>query len=151
MQRKNLAPEAVALRIGVGMIVTHLHVDPINLRLRLCDSCPGFQAADDRESARVTSLHLRVREGERLPDVGTFPELTTGAEIEKLQWKIEAFRHDAHNGEGTAVHYDLRIHGVRISVESPLPEALADYDDVVASILCFFRIENPPLDRVDAE
>jgi len=73
--------------------------------------------------------------------------LTSAAQIEKLERKIETCGHHAHNGEIFAVQKNFRPDDSRVAIETTLPQSRADDHDVVAAEGAFFRLEKPPFDR----
>src|SRR5882724_4613741 len=129
------------------MLAAHLSIDRFDFRLRLCARGSRRQAPDHPETPRGTHFHLVIGEREWLPNFSAPAKLTSTAEIEKLEWKIETYRHHAHNGEIFAVQKELRPDDLRVAIEATLPQSRADYDDIIPAEGAFFRLEKPPFDR----
>src|SRR5437764_3945656 len=129
------------------MLAAHLRIDRFDFRLRLCGRGSRRQAPDHPESPRGTHFHLVIGEREWLPNFSAPAKLTSTAEIEKLEWKIETCRHHAHNGEIFAVQKELRPDDLWVAIESALPQSRADDHNVVAADGAFFGLEKSAFDR----
>src|SRR6476646_6660139 len=129
------------------MLAAHLRIDGFDFRLRLCGRGSRRQAPDHPETPRGTHFHLVIGERERLPNFSAPAKLTSTAEIEKLERKIETCGHHAHNGEIFAVQKKLRPDDLRVAIEATLPQSRADDHDVITAEGAFFRLEKPAFDR----
>src|SRR6266566_386274 len=123
------------------MLAAHLRIDRFDFRLRLCGRGSRRQAPDHPETPRGTRFHLVIGKGEWLPNFSAPAKLTSAAEIEKPERKIETCRHHADNGEIFAVQEEFRPDDLRVAVKSALPQSRADDHDVVAAEGAFFRLE----------
>src|ERR1043166_3001693 len=133
------------------MLGAHLAVNSFDLGLGLRHRCPRSEPPDDCVAARVTLLHLRIGERQRLPNFSPFTELATASEIEKLEREIKARGHDADDGEAFAVEQNFCAENLRITIESALPQPRANDDDIVASGGAFAGFEDPACQRRDSE
>ncbi len=129
------------------MFAAHLRIDRFDFRLRLRSRNSRRESADNPETARVTRLHLVFRKREWLPNFRAPAKLTSAAEIEKLEGKIETCGHHAHNGETFAVEKKLRPDDLRIIVEPSLPQPRTDDHNIIAAQGAFFRLEKSAFDR----
>ena len=115
------------LRLSVaGWILLREGVrNSIHLRLRLCLIDPFFQARDDHQVI-TSALLFTFGEHRRRPEFGA-PR------------KPEALRRDADDRvSGPAQRHNSSDH-VRVSVEAPLPQTVAEHGDAATATVLVFR------------
>ena len=134
--------KTVALRVVVLELRPHSPDDSFQFGLRLLRGNAGRETADHPVTAGAAPFHFGVGEAERLPDVGLFAKLRAG-DVKERERKLKARRHDADDGESTAVGHQFASENPRVAIEFSPPESFADHDDVVAADSAFVRANGP--------
>ena len=93
---------------------------------------------------RLLECHARFRPRDHLQVmIAALPgflgiECNRHPELISARWKLKGSWHYAYDGEALAVQIDRLPNNAGIGTKPPLPQSMADDDDVIAARLIFF-------------